>query len=99
MPGKGAVGVVLVPEQPFPSDHIGTRRSRYKAPGIVGDESIVLLGHCSALVGIGEGAMIVCWNWRGSHGGEVEALHWTQAASLSTEYRRQFSEGYPTKVD
>jgi hypothetical protein len=74
-PGERAIGVVLVPEQPFASDHIVTRRSRYKASGTVGDESIVFLGHCSTPVGIGEGAAIVHWNWRDSCGGEVEALH------------------------
>ena len=51
--------MVLVSEQPFASDHIGTRRSRYKALGTVGDESIVLLGNRSAPIEIGEGDAIV----------------------------------------
>jgi hypothetical protein len=75
MSGEEAVGVVLVPEQPFASDHIGTRRSRYKALGTVGDESVVLVGHHSALVGIGEGTTIICWNRQGSRGRDVEAHH------------------------
>ena len=79
--GKGAVRVVLVPEQPFASDHIG-RRSRYKPLGTIGDESIVLLGHRSAPVGIGEGTAIVRRDGRGDGGRETVALDGAEAVGL-----------------
>ena len=93
MPGEGVVRVVLVPKQPFASDHIGTGWSRHKALGAISDESIVLIGHRSTLVGIDEGAVIVCWNRRGSCGGEIEAIHWTQATGLGPCHRREGGGG------
>jgi hypothetical protein len=45
---KGAVGVVLVLEDPLAGDDISARRSRNKPPGAVVDERLVLFNHRSA---------------------------------------------------
>jgi hypothetical protein len=58
MSGEEAVEVVLMPELLFASDHISIEWFRRKASGIY-DESIVLVGHCSMLVGVGKGATIL----------------------------------------
>ena len=49
VPRYGAVRVVLVPEQPFASDHIGTGPSRHKAPGTVVDERSILVRYSRQL--------------------------------------------------
>lgn len=81
VPSQGAVRVELVLEQPFAYDNIGTGRAGHKALDAVGDESIVL-HHRSAQIRISKGTMIVRQDQRGCHGGEVEAIHCSQAASL-----------------
>jgi len=43
MASEGAVGVVLVLEDPLAGDDIGTRRARDKPPGAVVDERPVLV--------------------------------------------------------
>jgi len=63
MASEGAVGVVLVLEDPLAGDDIGTRRARYKPPGAVVDERPVLVNHRSAPIGVGEGAAIVGREW------------------------------------
>jgi len=59
MASEGAVGVVLVLEDPLAGDDIGTRRARDKPPGAVVDERPVLVNHRSAPIGVGEGVAIV----------------------------------------
>jgi len=63
MASEGAVGVVLVLEDPLAGDDIGTRRARDKPPGAVVDERPVLVNHRSAPIGVGEGAAIVGREW------------------------------------
>ena len=60
---KGAVGVVLVLEDPLAGDDISARRSRNKPPGAVVDERPVLVNHRSVPIGVGEGAAIVGREW------------------------------------
>ena len=63
MASEGAVGVVLVLEDPLAGDNIGTRRARNKPPDAVVDERPVLVNHCNAPIGVGEGAAIVGREW------------------------------------
>jgi len=50
---EGAVGVVLVLEDPLVGDDISARRSRNKLPGAIVDERLVLVNHCSAPIWVG----------------------------------------------
>ena len=43
--GKKAINMVLVLEDPLASDHISTWWSRYKMPGAIVEERLVLVGH------------------------------------------------------
>ena len=54
MASEGAVGVVLVLEDPLARHHVSTRRMRYKSPSAVVDERLVLLRHGSTPVGISQ---------------------------------------------
>jgi len=50
---EGAIGVVLVLEDPLAGDDISMRRSRNKPPGVVVDERLVLVNHRSAPIWVG----------------------------------------------
>jgi len=50
---EGAVGVVLVLEDPLAGDDISMRWSRNKPPGVVVDERLVLVNHRSAPIWVG----------------------------------------------
>ena len=63
MVSEGAVGVVLVLENPLAGDDVSEGRSRNKPLGAVVDERLVLLNHRSAPIWIGEGAAIVGREW------------------------------------
>jgi len=82
VPGEGTVGVEFVLEQPLPSNNVSTRGPRDKAPSAIVDQRLVLIGHRSAPIGVGEGAAIVRRDRRGDGGGEAVALDSTQGAGL-----------------
>jgi hypothetical protein len=44
-PSKGAVGVELMPKDPFTGDDVGSRRARHERPSAVVDEGLVLSSH------------------------------------------------------
>lgn len=87
VPSQSPIEVELVFEQPLVGDDIGTRRSRFQAPGAIGEESIVFHRHCSTPVGDGKGAAIVGQDRGGSRGGEAEAVDQMQTACLQLCHR------------
>jgi hypothetical protein len=55
VPLQRAVGVELVPENPFGSDNIGANGARDRIPGVVGDQGSKLFFHGTVPVWINEG--------------------------------------------
>jgi hypothetical protein len=76
MTSQRAVGVELMPEDPFASDNIGARRLGDEAPCVVVDESLVLLSHSRAPLRVGKGPSVVTGNGRGSRGGSDMSSWW-----------------------
>jgi len=57
-----AIGVELVPEDPLACDHVGAGRPGNESPRVVVDESLVLLSHGRAPLGVGKGPSVVAGN-------------------------------------
>jgi hypothetical protein len=57
--GEGAIGVVLMFENPLAGDDFGTGRTRYEPLGVVVDQRLELFGHGHPPVGICEAAAVV----------------------------------------
>ena len=59
---QGAIGVELVPEDPLACHHVGTWGPGNESPRVVVDESLVLLSHGRAPLGVGKGPSVVAGN-------------------------------------
>lgn len=61
---EGPIGMELVPEDPLARHDVGAGGARNELPGVVVDESLVLIHHRGTPVGIGQRAAVVRRNRR-----------------------------------
>jgi hypothetical protein len=64
IPLKRTIDVELMLEYPLACHNIGMRWPRNEIPGVVSNQSCILLFHSSVPVGIGQGSAIAARNWR-----------------------------------
>jgi hypothetical protein len=73
---QGAIGVELMPEDPFAGDHVGTGWTGNEAPGVGFDKRLVLFSHSLTPLGVCKAPPVVTRNRRGSGDGDDVSCRW-----------------------